>query len=258
MKFPSRRQWIDWLSLALLIALVVGPLLWFAWLLLFTTTFRVQTITIVDARPNTAESIRQSTSNAIGKNILFLDTQVTEQHILSSVPQVRNIRVTRKLPDTIKIIVQEKTPVLLLLSSQHYYFVDQQGIAYEEARLENLPGVILPVVKNTDSTAKLQLGTTVVDPSFIDFIQQIQQQIPTITDAQVAEIRIPSLSAREVHFLLNNNWLLRFDSTRQTQGQLNILRQVLEQSITPEQKKTLQYIDLRIPNRVYYRTVSGT
>jgi cell division septal protein FtsQ len=252
--FLSGKDLREWLSLGLLLLLVFGPLAWMAWLILFTPTFQVQAITIVDARPHTADAIRSAIPDLKNKKIFFIDTKVLEEHIASTIPQVRTVHVVRKLPDTIKIVVQEKTPVILLLSNQHYYFVDASGIAYEEARLETLPGTVLPVVKNTDQNAQLTLGTAVVEPSFISFIQTIQDKIPAIVHAHVAEIRIPSLAAREVHFLLDTNWLLRFDSTRDPQVQLAILQRVFNETISDQQKKTLEYIDLRIPNRVYFKT----
>lgn len=253
----SGKQLITWSSLGLLVILVVGPISYLVWLILFTNTFAVQAITIVDARPHTAEAIRQTTKDLIGKKIFFLDTKVAEGQIIAAIPQVRTVYIVRKLPDTLKLVVQEKTPVILLLSNQHYYFVDAAGIAYEEARLETLPGIVLPVVKNTDPKARLTIDTPVVDPAFITFVQTISKAIPDISHARVAEIRIPSLAAREVHFLLDTNWLLRFDSTRNPDDQLAILKRVLDESITEQQKSMLEYIDLRIPNRVYFRTKDG-
>ncbi len=253
----SSKQVLDWLSLALLVILVVGPVGWLLYLALFTTAFHVRAITVVDARPHTAEAVRSATKNLEGKKIFFLDTKVLEAKLASSIPQIRTVHVMRKLPDTLKIIIQEKTPALLLLSGQHYYFVDDAGLAYEEARLETLPGIILLTVKNTDKEAKLTIDTPVVDPSFITFIKTVQERIPTVLPAKVVEIRIPSLAAREVHFLLDTNWLLRFDSTREPETQLGILQRVYNESISDEQKKTLEYIDLRIPNRVYFKTKGG-
>ncbi len=251
---PLRRQILEWSSVAFLACITLGPVFLFGWLLLFTQTFAVSAITVVDARIGTEQQIRDSTDSLRGKNLLFLQTEILAGRLLGDIPQIKNVHIVRKLPGTLKIIVQEKTPLLLLLSNGSYYFVDAAGIAYETASLDSLPGVVLPVVKNTDQDGQVTLGAPAVDESFVAFITEVQKKIPDITRAQVVEMRIPSLTAREVHFLLDRNWNILMDTTRNASAQLDVLERLLKHTVTTEEQQTLQYIDLRIPNRVYYKT----
>ena len=242
-----------WASVLLLITLLIVVPIWFVWFVFFTSTFTVQSITITDAREHTIEQVRELASNLIGRNMFFLSTDALTSTITSSLSQVRDAYIVRSLPGTLKIIVQEKDPTLLLLSNKKYYFVDNNGVAYEEARLEILPDVVLPVVKNTDPEAKLTLGTAVVETSFVDFLLLAEEQLPEVTQAHIVETRIPSLSAREVHFLLDNNWEIKLDATRSLTTQLNVLRVLLSTTISSDDKGLIEYIDLRIPGRVYYK-----
>ncbi len=226
----------------------------FAWLLFFTKTFAVSAITVVDARPVTEQQIRDIADSMKGENILFLQTDVLTVRLARDIPQIKNVHIVRKLPGTLKIIIQEKTPTLLLLSNASYYFVDAAGIAYETASLDSLPGIVLPVVKNADTNGTVTLGAPAVDPTFVSFIEEVQKKMPDIALAQVVEMKIPSLAAREVHFQLNRNWNILMDTTRSASAQLTVLKQLLEHTVTQEEQQTLQYIDLRIPNRVYYKT----
>lgn len=253
MQLPWRKL-ADWTSVVLLVLLMVVPVGGLAWLVFFTETFRLQAVTVVDAREHTAAQVKQIAEELAGHNMLFLQTDILEQKILSEVPQVRTVHAVRKLPGTLKIIIQEKTPMVLLLSGGRYYFVDESGIAYEEARLDTLPGIVLPQLKNSDATAQVTAGTRVVEPAFIQFVNEVQQKLPEVVATPVVEIRIPSLAAREVHFYLSNNWQVRFDSTRAVTAQLAVLKQLLESTVTPKEQQVLEYIDLRIPNRVYYKT----
>lgn len=244
---------LEWLSLALLGVLVIAPLSILLWLLFSTDTFTIQSITVVDARPHTEAAIREQTVHLLGKNILLSETTSVESAIAGTIPQIRNIRIERKLPSGLKIVVQEKTPALLLLSRSSYHFVDEQGIAYEEARLDTLPGVVLPVIKNTGEQGTVELGAPVVNADFVHFILKAQQELPALAGADIVEIRIPSLAAREVHMLLANNWLIRFDTSRALAIQLDILDRLLGGTISDEDQPRIEYIDLRIPNRVYYK-----
>ncbi len=248
-----QRKLLEWSSVGFLIFLFVAPVCILAWLIFFTKTFSVVSVTTVDTNQNTESDIRAITDKHQGKNILFIQTDQIEQQILREVPQVRDVHILRKLPGTLKIIVQEKDPALLLISNGSYYFVDAQGIAYANASLDLLPGVVLPTVKTADASAQVIIGARAVDASFVDFIAEVQEDLPDIVHGQIGEIHIPSLAAREVHFFLDRNWKIMMDTTRSAASQLTILSQLLASSVPAEEQQTLQYIDLRIPNRVYYK-----
>ena len=248
-----KQRLIEWLSILAVAALILVPIGMLAWLVFFTNTFAVNSVTVVDARDHTTEQVRAIAEDLMGQSILFVQTPLLEQRILGEIPQVRNVYIVRKLPATLKVVVQEKIPALLLLSGGKYYFVDAGGVAYEIARLDTLPGTLLPIIKNNDAGAEVELGRPVVNETFVTFTTRAQAELPDIVGAQVAEMRIPSLAAREVHFLFDTNWLIRFDITRSLDSQFDVLQRLLANNVSEEDLLRLEYIDLRIPNRVYYK-----
>ncbi|PIT97848.1 MAG: hypothetical protein COT71_04090 [Candidatus Andersenbacteria bacterium CG10_big_fil_rev_8_21_14_0_10_54_11] len=257
-----RYSFVPVLSMVMLTVLVTVPLILFVWSFFFTDLFVVQAITVVDARPHTQSAAHDILEESIAsapfhRNIFFVDPTALEAAVRSRLPQVRTVHVTRQLPGTVKSIIQEKEPAFLLLSGGTYYFVDDAGIVYEEARLENLPGIVLPTVKNDDLAAAATIGTAAVERQFVTFIQQMNELLPDRVGAHLAKIHIPSLAAREIHVRLDNNWRILFDATRSADVQLSVLEVLLRETISAEEYAALEYIDLRIPNRVYYRTALG-
>ncbi len=252
------RQITPWLSVVLLIALIVVPLGLFTWMVFGTDLFTVDTVTVLDGRDSTiaaVEDIVEQELNRVAMNrIIFLvQTDNIESRIANSLPQIRVVHIERKLPDTLKVVLQEKTPALLLLSNGTYYFVDEAGIPYEEAQLHTLPGVVLPTVKNAAGETHVTLGVPAVAKEFVTFVRYIGEHLGESVGAKVAEIRIPSLAAREVHFILDNNWVVKFDVTREPAQQLGILARIANEMLSEEERRAVEYIDLRIPNRVYYK-----
>ncbi len=246
---------VGWASTVFLACLIITPITLFMWLLFFTNTFSITAVTVVDARPVTEHAVRSRITDAsIGKNLLFMQTKPMERLLIEDVPQIKDVHIIRKLPGTLKIIIQERNPSLLLLSGGTYYFLDDQGVAYEIASLDTLPGIVLPVIKNSDKKTDVTLGTRAVDEQFIGFVATVQEKLPKIANAHVVEMRIPSLAAREAHFLLDRNWKILMDTTQSADNQLGILSRLLKHTITAEEQQTLEYIDLRIPNRVYYKS----
>jgi cell division septal protein FtsQ len=252
------RRVLPLVPFALLAAVVLVPAGLFMWLLFYTDVFTVQAITVVDAREHTLAATRDIIERnlarqSFGRSIFFVQTQSLEADIKAALPQVRTVHITRKLPGTVKAIVQEKTPALLLLSGGRYYFVDDKGVPYEEATLDRLPGIVLPTVKNDDQSGMVTLGAAAVSPEFVMFLQRVHEELPARIDSEVAEIHIPSLSAREVSVVLDRNWYVSFDITRSPEQQLDILRQLLTDTIDDDKQELLEYVDLRIPNRAYWR-----
>lgn len=255
------RRMLPWLPVALLVLVVLVPAGLFVWLFFYTSMFTVQAVTVVDAREHTEAAVRDIIERRLqrtplARNIFFVPVRLLEADI-AALPHVRTVHVQRKLPGTIKAIVQEKTPALLLLSNGRYYFVDAEGIAFEEARLLTLPGVVLPTVKNEDERVAVTLGAAVVEKSFVSFLRAVQAELPKLTGQEVAQIRIPALSAREVHVVLHSNVQVLFDVTRPAERQLETLQQILASTIREEERDKLQYVDLRIDRRVYYRTTEA-
>lgn len=253
---------LQWLSMGLLAALLLIPLGLFGWLFFFTDMFDVQAVAVVDAREETADEVKkiineEITSSSLGKNIFFVQADTIEELIQGRLAKVRTVHVVRKLPGTIKAIVQEKTPVLLLLSGGKYYFLDEQGIAYEMARLDTLPGVVLTTVKNDDGEARVTIGAAAIDASLISFLQVASEKLPGLVGVQIGEVHIPSLAAREVKIILNNNWTVLFDVTRPAEGQIEVIRKLIQETVSPEEVAAMQHIDVRIPHRIYYKTSLG-
>lgn len=242
--------------------LTVGPVVGLLALALSTDIFTVQAVTVIDAREDLVAAVKEVTDEHLRsvpwrRAIFLVPADDIEAAIVTRLPSVRSAHVRRTLPGTLTVIIQAKEPALLLFSGGRYYFVDDQGVAYEEAQLDRLPGVVLPTIKNNDRAATVPAGTAVISEAFANFVRTAQAELPHVSGATPVEIRIPSLASREVHFLLNNNWTVRFDVTRAAATQLAVLRTVLDTTLTTAEKETLEYIDLRIPNRVYYKTRSA-
>ncbi|MDZ4345235.1 MAG: cell division protein FtsQ/DivIB [Candidatus Binatia bacterium] len=255
----AQEQMLVLFSAILLAALVIIPAGLFIWFVFGTDSFSIQAVTVVDAREHTEAAAKKIINEeldkaSLNKNIFFVQTEIIDEKILAALPQVRTTHTTRQLPGTIKTVIQEKTSAFLLLSGGKYYFLDSDGIPYEEARLDTLPGMPLLTVKNNDPDAKVVLGVSAVSKPFVDFVQYTAKTLPEEIEAQTAAIKMPSLAAKEVYFILDNNWQIKFDVTRDAAEQIAVLKRIINELVTPEEKPLLEYIDLRIPDRVYYKT----
>ena len=261
-RWPAIRSGVvavfPWMLLGIL---VVASVSLFVRFFFFTDMFSVQQITIIDAKPQTEAAVQTAAEQAIARlpwrnNIFFLQADLLAAKLASELPQVKSVLVKRILPSTVKISVQEKQPAMLLLSRGSYYFVDDQGILFQKADLLNLPGLVLPTVKNLSEETEATIGLPAVSSQFVNFVKISSNNISEALEAEVVEIQMPSLAAREVYFMLSNNWEVKFDITRDPKAQIDLLQRVVDEMLSESEKQTLEYIDLRIPRRVYYKTAT--
>ncbi len=129
------------------------------------------------------------------------------------------------------------------------YNVDEDAVAFEEA----LPsqGTLLLTVKNERDQDVRQLGETVVDAVLL---RQLVAMRDSLRDSKFAAIgsvvlRLPD----EVVAESLEGWRVIFVDSRPLSQQIVALKEVLSTQIPQDKRARLDYIDLRIEERAYYK-----
>lgn len=73
--------------------------------------FRVKTVTVTGAEAYSAYTVRQASGISEGDNLLTFGRARAAGQILANLPYVRNVRIGIKLPDTVKIEIEEEDVV---------------------------------------------------------------------------------------------------------------------------------------------------
>lgn len=252
---PWRRWWSIFL-LGLSIALPLGGfLVWFYPQLPIT---QVKVVGVNEAAADRiAESawvfLQRQAAFAGRPNLLLVSRELLEREILSRYPLVQSVKVERLLPGLLKITLTPKRPEVIFYSGRRYYYVDKDGMAFAEVSFTHLPGVDLPIVKVAAGEAEVQLGSRILSPAFVSFVRELQAGLPRQTKLQIAALTIPSVATRELTVQVNEGWRILFDTERSPTHQLQALVKVLAEVIPREERAKLEYLDLRVPRKVYYR-----
>jgi len=132
------------------------------------------------------------------------------------------------------------------------FHIDREGIIYRESPLIS-GSVVLNIFSHKES---VDLRTEVVSPETIDFILTVNNGLPKIKTAagpslQINDFRI--ISGEEIRVNVSGGCQIYFNPAYSIDSQLKTLELVLEKEIK-ENWSSLEYIDLRIDGRVYYKT----
>src|SRR3989344_229961 len=129
------------------------------------------------------------------------------------------------------------------------YNIDEDGVAFEEA----LPsqGLLLLTVKNERDQDLKQIGEAVIDKDFLTQLIRIRDVLKETS--QVGVSRIILEKPDEVVAETLEGWRVIFVDSRPIQDQIVALREILKAQIPKEKRAGLDYIDLRVSERAYYK-----
>jgi cell division protein FtsQ len=123
------------LKLASGLAVVVGASLAVAWsahhYALTSPRFAIHTVDLVGAKRNSLEQVKAQSGVSLGDNIFALDTDAAERKLLEN-PWISEVKVTRRLPSTLRVELTEREATAVVALAQHVYLVTREGVPFKE------------------------------------------------------------------------------------------------------------------------------
>lgn len=182
-----------------------------------------------------------------GQNIFLTKGETIRQAILDNIHEIRDVQIYKGIPDAVKVMVLEHNRALLWKSGDKYYLISSEGYVYRDVSLKVNDFTNLPRIED-NSKIPVVLGTKIVSPSFVAFVQNISTNLfPTIN------IEPDYFFISETTFDLNlktkAGFTVKFDTLRSSKKQLDDLKRVLAE----KRDQVNEYVDLRIDGWAYYK-----
>jgi len=165
---------------------------------------------------------------------------------LGDVTGVKSFKIIRKFPNTIDIEIEEKSPIFVWEILDHKFLVDENGYAW--ANYEDKYSS-LPVVVDTKNVP-VSLGAKIVPATFVTFTRDTFNNFEGTTGVKVTRAEVLDIVS-DLKITTGAGWYVYFDTSRTAKNQLTSLVRVLEEVRNKGRK--LEYVDLRIDNRIFYK-----
>jgi len=230
------------------------------------------------------KSIILAPNDKIEEDILARFPEIKTVVVNKKLPQLRALASLTKMAEaTIEVIIEERKSIGIwcqieeiqsrpdfaattsdaivesqgqILDSQpkikRCFYIDKEGIVYKAS-----PLISGSVILNIFSSKKqsVDLRSEVVSPETIDFILTIDKKLPKIKTVtgpswQIRNFKI--ISPEDLRVRTTQGYQIYFNPTYSVDSQLKALKLTLEKEIK-ENWPSLEYIDLRIEGRVYYK-----
>lgn len=256
-KKPIFRDRFFWLGILISVA-VVGIF----YLICFFSFFQIKEIKISGNQKVPTGDLENIIQNQIVRNLFFSQTKsiflvnlnIIKTATLEKFPQLAKINLKRSFPDTMLIEIEERKPVAIFLQNENIFFIDREGIIFEEVS-EAAPQWLQ--IKNLTLTTDSKLGEEAIKKEKLSQVLEIESKVKGLQPAlhPPAE-RAPNLKILEVSIIseerlnakTSEGWEIYFNLEGDINWQLTKLGAVLEKEILPERRENLEYIDLRFGN----------
>lgn len=246
---PARSRRARWLKRLFIVAPLLLAAIFGLHALFTASYFEVQHITIEGTRnPQILAAIQRL--HLEGVNIFLADTGADAAHV-AALPPVAAASVTRSLPDTLRVQVIERQPVLIWQTGAALYSVDAGGAII--AQVQQADG--LPVI--TDEHSRDLRGHPFapggkIDPQIVQMARQLLKQIPTASD--ITSFTLSDTLDYGMVLTSAEGWQARFGGPDHLDDKIKEFASILQ--LVKQQGQQLALIDLRFGFYPYYRLKS--
>lgn len=262
---PIFKHWFFWLAILFLI-ITSGLVYW----LFFSSFFQVETIIISGHRKISQQEINNQVEKKLAKpclsfftqrNLILADIEGIRKGLLETFPLIDTIKIVKTFPDVINISLKERVGEAKICrynstdpsggigilsgeeeKTESCFVLDDQGIIFEPTQGEE---PFVKIRKEDVDDQNWQLGERVIGPELVPKIIKISSGLNRL-DIYPREVIV--ISEDRLNVETSEGWAIYFDPQKDIEWQLSKLKAVLDEYIPKEERKELNYVELRFGN----------
>ncbi len=145
-------------------------------------------------------------------------------------------------------IVCKENLTFVEASADTCFYFNKDGIIFKDAPITS--GSLIIVIRDY-SGRNYEIGDKIADKSFIDVVSGINENLYSEVGLKALSFNINVYPVEELKTMTTEGWYILFNLKQDIKSQLLALKVALKEKI--KDRTNLQYIDLRIENRIYYK-----
>jgi len=248
-----------------LVRLLIGVFLGATIYILFFSQFVViNSIGVSGAQNIDGQSISSLTMETIrGKklgifmknNIILVSNQDIENALKNKFKRIEDIEIIKQFPDKLLIKIKEHESLLVFCSGDQCYVIDKNGHVYAQADFKSseLGEKDLMILRNL-SQKPIDVADFFLDVDLARFIINLRLRLEQDLDIQVKqECQTKMLASGDLEFETITGWKIYFSQAVGEDKSIEMLKTALQNALDKDKQANLDYIDLRLDNKVFYK-----
>jgi len=249
-----RRKVLFFVRLILILGIIIGII----YGLIFSSAFEIKKIIVTGtSRAGEIEKIENISQRFLEQKRFFIIPNKNLilfkpgglQNILEYNFDLKKVEIEKEYPQTLKIKIITNFPSLIWQDNGNLFSVYNDGAI--QSQIYEIEEFALPLVSYS-TTTHVVIDQQVATAEQIEFISAINSYFNFyFKDLYIKKFVINQHENREVSLLTSENWQMIFNIDSNPKDILDVVKKIIEQKV--EDRKSLEYVDLRIEDRVYYK-----
>lgn len=245
--FKHQEGWAYVVSIVLLLSIIIYVAVQRQWLW-------IQNVSVTGNQYITASQLQDPAWEVLnGKRwfifpervYIFSDTNAIYNRIhdqLSNTVALKSLTVEKEFPNTIVITVEERVPGLAYTINNQHYYLDEEGVATEQISNEVDLNLHFPRIRDENTKRSIKLNDLVLKPSVIAFIIALHEQFTPVTNMNISEYRIKTVSCQQKQYVAEKIFADEINNSKNEKAKnekVSILERLKKNEITVDQSLDL-------------------
>lgn len=192
----------------------------------------------------------------LGENIFILSKKQIKSGLTAIFPTITDISIKKELFHGLIVNFEKRIQIGIWcqpatdppLADNCYYF-DKEGIVFKEA--PQTEGALILKIKDFEKK-EVSLGDQVLNYNQLKFIAEFNNKITENNQFKIMEFKITPSANFDLEAITDRGWSIYLDQNQDPVLEANNLFTILNEVIK-NKAVNLEYIDLRIPSRIFYK-----
>ena len=231
-------------------------LLLMAWLLFFSSLFKITKIVVSGADDRTAGEVELlagdlTRNRLLGKNNLLLYNKSELKRLLNGKYYLENLTVKKSWPHSLIITLEEKRKAVVWLENDKYYYLDREGNTINQTDPLNVNRLALPLIENL---TKVNIGERQanINAATISYVFNLFNEFKDKKHGFETEKFILDKEVRTVKMAILDGPLIYFNLEDSVPSQAARLDLIIKERLN-NNLKSIEYINLRFSNSIYIK-----
>lgn len=230
------------------------------YLTIFSPVFKIKNVSIEGNKNIPFDLLRGEVEANLQDRIFFVlpsdslfifSLKSLENDLREKFKRIETIHARKIFFDTLRVSLTEKRGAFKWCRQSGCFLINEQGMAYnfplDESMLVKEEKSLLTI---TESAHGLPGNNEkIVNDAFIQAIWKIHDELGD----EIAEFTTPSVLSNKIVIKMKEGWQTVFTTNFPIEDQLVNFKTLFSDEITLEQKLNLEYIDLTVEGRAYYK-----
>lgn len=173
--------------------------------------------------------------------------------VYESFPLVSEASLIRSFPNTLTLSLHEKKKILLWATPETTYMIDEQGALKINAVATTEAYQKFALTISDMSHTAVNEGSRVMDTDFMAFLLDLDQKFSQQLNIDLLpQYSVVSQFSDELRVRTTDGWEVYFSTSFPLEKSLRTLRLLFDKELSASKREKLEYIDMRVENRIYY------